>query len=298
MAKLRKRLLIKTFGAIPRGWVDSLSHLRWHSPLIDRVMTFAARGVRNADLLIQHGAGQGLLFNSGASHPSFLMGTCEPSTQFALNALLDPGMTFFDIGANVGYLTVIAARLVGPQGRVVSFEPLAVNLRLVGHNAAINNFENVRLVETAIGRSDTVATLWLSSENSWGKLAETGKVPNRMIGEVTVRLQRLDSWMVENRSAPPDLVKIDVEGAEVDVLEGAAQLLREHRPRLLIELHDTNVGVHDALLKFDYKSTVLDDTASILDTRWDAHVVAIPCEQDWPAGLPAPGLAAPVPAAR
>jgi len=220
MSNLPKRLLLRSFGAMPRSWTGWFSRLRWRNAVIDRLMTFAAAGLRDCDLEIQQGLGSGLRFNAGGAHPSFLLGTCEPNTQTALKAMLREGMVFYDVGANVGYFSVIAARLVGPHGKVICFEPLPENTRRIEHNAAMNGFDNIRAIEVALGNIDGESSFWLSEQLSWGKLASAGKQPNRTIGTAAVSVRRLDAMVAEEGLAPPEVIKIDVEGAEVDALFG------------------------------------------------------------------------------
>jgi FkbM family methyltransferase len=257
---------------------------------LNRVVAFAAGFLRNCDLEIQEGPGQGLRFNTGGSAVSFVMGSSQQPEQLALKAMLAEGANFYDIGANVGFFTVIAARFLGPAGRIFCFEPLPTNHQQIRHNATLNGFTNIEIVETALGNIDGEASFWTSAEPTWGKLVSTGKVPDKMTGEIKVPVRRLDGIIAESGLVPPDAIKIDVEGAEVDVLLGAMETLRRYRPRLLIELHGTNAAVAELLSELDYKTTVVGDSASVIEAHWNASVAAIPAEAPWPAGLLAPCL--------
>ena len=284
MNDFQKKLLLKGVGAVPRPCLDFFSRLRWHNSLVNRLMTYAARGLHDCDLVIQHGLGRGLRFNTGDSAVSFVLGSSQRLEQLAFGALLKKGMAVYDVGANVGFFAIIAARIAGPGGTIFCFEPMPVNLRQIEHNANLNGFTNIRIVEGALGNIDGEARFWMSAEPTWGKLVSTGKLPDKMIGETTVSIRRLDGLGLP----PPDVIKIDVEGAEVDVLLGGIETLRKYRPRLLIELHGTNAAVAELLSALDYKTAVLGDSAPLTSAHWNAIVVAIPSEQDWPAGLSAP----------
>jgi len=282
----QKRALLKGFAALPRSWVKWISDLRSNHAALESLFGVVAKSVRHWDLEIQDGLGKGLRFNAGGSAASYLVGCWQPHTQVALKAMLREEAIFYDVGANVGYFAVIAARLVGLNGKIVCFEPLAINYRHILHNAALNGFTNIQLIETALGNIDAEASFWLSAQPTWGKLVSAGKVPDKLIGETRVMVRRLDRVIAEAGLPPPQVIKIDVEGAEVDVLAGAIETLRRYRPRLLIELHGTNIAVARMLSDLGYKAVVLGDHAAIVDAHWNADVVAIPSEDDWPVGLP------------
>lgn len=271
---------------MPYRWRASISRLRWQHPALNGVVGFAAGQLRNSDLKIQQGLGRGLRFNTGGSAASFVVGSSQQQEQIALKALLAVGATFYDIGANVGFFTVIASRIVGPAGKIFCFEPLPENYRQIRHNAMLNDFKNIKIVDTALGNLDGEARFWTSAGPTWGKLVSTGKVPDQLTGEIDVPVRRLDRVVAESSLPPPDVIKIDVEGAEVDVLLGATETLRHHMPRLLIELHGTNTSVANVLSEHGYKAAVLGDSVSIAAAHWNATVVAVPAESLWPAGLP------------
>jgi FkbM family methyltransferase len=220
-----------------------------------------------------------LKFNAGQTNAGFLLGTSEPGLQRAMEHLIEDRMTVYDVGANVGFLTVIAARLVGPSGRVFSFEPLPSNADKITHNLKLNGFEQVSVRQVALGAQNGEAAFLVSAEPTWGKLASLGVEVSQQIDEITVPVHRLDTIMREEDLPAPDLIKIDVEGAEVDVLSGAGELLRGARPLLMIELHGTNQGVSAALRSLNYHSVVLGSPLPIVDAPWDAYVIASPMEK-------------------
>jgi FkbM family methyltransferase len=150
-----------------------------------------------------------------------------------LDKALKPGGSVVDVGANIGYNTVYAAHLVGPAGRVVAIEPAADNLRVLRENVAANRLANVTVHAVAAGRADEVRDLYLRGDVS----AVNSLYPDSMYAEVTgieqVRVAPLDD-LVE---FDPDLVKIDVEGAELDVIAGMPRMLRNRAMQLLVEWH-------------------------------------------------------------
>jgi FkbM family methyltransferase len=235
-----------------------------------------ANRVKKRDGFILAGVGKGLRFNPGTSNASYLLGTAEPAVQQALQVLLSSGMVFYDIGANVGFLSVIASRLVGPTGTIVAFEPVEANIRQIEHNARLN--------QTAI----TVIPVALSNEDGLRDFVVSGSTVGQLAGyqgcdlssfqTQAVPVRRLDTIRSEQKHPPPDLIKIDVEGAEACVLEGGRATLESDRPILMIELHGTNIAVHAELNAIGYEPFVLGDSHSIAQAPSFAYVIAAPRE--------------------
>jgi FkbM family methyltransferase len=276
--------LVTFLGRLPRSWLKTGSRLQWRHPFFKWLFELAAGQIRWREGAIQQGIGRGLRFNPGGANAGYVLGTYEPLMQQAFLRILQPGMCVYDVGANVGYLTILAAKLVGPKGQIVAFEPLAANARQIQHNAELNSFTHVRVRQEALGDKEGQAAFRVSAESGWGKLAYVGAVSQETaIIEVPVR--KLDSITAGGELPRVHLMKIDVEGAEVDVLRGAIETLRAERPFLLVELHGTNCQVADLLLELDYEMGVLGSSASIRGSPWYAQVFAWPSERCEAAGL-------------
>jgi len=132
----------------------------------------------------------------------------------------------------------------------------------------------------ALGRGQGNAEFVVSEKSMWGKLATAGPAPADAVGRITVALMNLDTLVNAGAIAPPGLMKIDVEGAEVDVLAGATATLRRCRPVLIIDLHNINAPVAALLEELRYRPIVLGSARGILEASWDACVVAVPAERD------------------
>ena len=150
-----------------------------------------------------------------------------------LHLAIPVGGTVVDVGANVGYNTVYASRCVGPAGRVVALEPAADNARVLRENIAVNTLDNVEVHEVAVGRSHEIRDLFLRGETSGVNSLFAQSVYAAVTGVEKVRVVPLDD--VVNGSA--DVVKIDVEGAELDVLGGMNRLLSNPGIQLIVEWH-------------------------------------------------------------
>lgn len=166
-----------------------------------------------------------------------LEGSSEPAMQEALQKYLRPGMVFYDLGANIGFFSLIGARLVGTAGKVFSFEAdpeLAERLR---ENAARNDLACISVEEKAV---------WSETKTVAFTRADPAQSPDRGLGFVTsashlntiqVEGVSLDDYVYVRKFPAPDFIKCDVEGAEVDVLRGARQMLQRKGPVILCEMH-------------------------------------------------------------
>ena len=273
------RLASTVIRAVPPAWLEFVSHNQWRVPGLRRVLAWGASLVKSQDGLILHGLGKGLRFNVANSHSSFLLGNHEPEVQTALAAVLKPGMVYYDVGANVGFFAVIAAKMVGETGSVYCFEPLPANARQIEYNAKLNGMSGIVTRCEALGGSDRTETLTLSAEPTWGSLATVGKAPAKACGEMKVQVRMLDSLSREESLPLPDLMKIDVEGAEQELLCGARETLLAKRPLLVIELHSTNAAVTGVLDELNYDYAVLGSPVPVSDADWDANIIAVPRER-------------------
>ena len=149
-----------------------------------------------------------------------IKGVYEPEQTRLFLESVQPGDTVWDIGANVGYYTVLAARKVGPDGRVIAFEADEENLRLLTRNVRSNECENVQIISAAV--SDRIGEIaFISQRHTKG---ESAIAPDRDGGDARTRLVKcitLDSYASDTGTGPPSVVKMDIEGAEVMALEGA-----------------------------------------------------------------------------
>jgi FkbM family methyltransferase len=231
--------------------------------------------LRHQDGRIQSGLGRGLRFNPGSSAVGFLFGTHDLEVQYVLGRLLRPGMTVYDVGANVGFTAVLAAKQVSPGGRVVCFEPLQDNAEQLRHNARLNGFSAIAVRVEALGRSDGEVEFTLSHSPTWGRLSEAGATPQAS-GTIRVAVRSLDSIRAHEMIVLPELIKMDVEGAEADVLAGALGLLAEAKPILVIELHHTGRAVAAALTDLPFTLRVLGSEADVATLDGEGHALVYP----------------------
>lgn len=221
-----------------------------HSRL-GRILTGLASLIpRSAVVRVVGGPLRGWKWISGSLVHRCWLGLYEREQVLLFAAAARDASVVFDVGANVGYYSMIAAKRVGPGGQVHAFEPNSSAAVLLEEHVRLNRATNVVIHRTAI--ADTVGELkFWDGAGAESHLAEDGPT--------TVRSDTLDSMLAENALPPPDLMKIDVEGAEFRVLLGAESILRTARPSILIEVHgDPEAECLPHLRSFGYDIAMVD----------------------------------------
>jgi FkbM family methyltransferase len=198
----------------------------------------------------------GMRWIVGAGPHSYWIGTYEADKQKSLQRLLRRGDCFLDVGAHVGFYSLLASRIVGRTGRVVAFEPLPRNLHFLERHLRLNGIRNVSVFEAAV--SDTVGILDFAE----GEDSSSGRLDQR--GTLRVETITLDSLWQKKAIPSPRVIKIDVEGAEAAVLNGASALLTAVRPVILLAGHgwDKQKECRDILTRLAYRLVMTRDGAA------------------------------------
>lgn len=178
---------------------------------------------------IRRGPARGLRWIAGSSNHGCWLGTYELDKQAALARFIRPGMTVYDVGAQAGFYTLMFSRLVGDRGRVIAFEPCPYEARHLLDHVRMNALANVTVIEAAVSDQAGLAGFTFDRPRTENALGETAGASFQV---PTVSLDQICAAM-----PAPDLVKIDVEGAEAAVLTGASHMLRCHRPTVFVALH-------------------------------------------------------------
>lgn len=209
------------------------------APFIRRSLNRAApQGLTVVEVAGGGLAGYRLLLNL-QQEKYYWLGTHELDLQAVVKELAQPGMVAYDVGANIGFFTLLLARQVGAQGQVYAFEPLPANLERIRANLELNDNTNlVHIVEAAVVETERPLTFWIGLSPSTGRVEGSANRERPDLGQkIEVRGLSLDHFVYEQGHPPPHLVKMDIEGGEVLALPGMRRLLREARPLLLLELH-------------------------------------------------------------
>jgi len=184
---------------------------------------------RNARLPILQGPLRGYWWIAASANHGCWLGSYELEKQLAFASHIRHGAVIYDVGANVGFYTLLASEKAGSSGEVHAFEPLPENLSFLWRHVRLNRLSNVAVHAAAV--SDVAGKLRFSRTGS----RSTGHLDDR--GEMQVGAVTLDQFVFEQGHAPPSLVKIDVEGAEGRVLRGAQRLLHSKRPVIFLATH-------------------------------------------------------------
>lgn len=208
---------------------------------------------------VRHGLARGLKRRGGLG---FLPQIGSPPLEETFLARLDlNGMTVYDVGGYQGVFTLFFARQVGPNGRVVAFEPNPNSAAIIRDNIALNGFANATVCTLALGASDRRATL-IFPEDETARGSLEADIQAQIGLEMNVRTIHVDVDSLDHQvrlGAPvPDFLKIDVEGLELDVLQGMAALMARHRPHLYIELHGAD------------RARKLQNATTVIELLWQA----------------------------
>ena len=233
------------------------------------------------------------------SRQVFIAGCYEPNEFALLDKLLQPGMNFFDAGAGEGLYTLFAARRVGDTGTVWGFEPSGREFDRLLENLRLNDIGNVHAFRIALADVDgqgelVVADAEHSGQNTLGAFAY--EVAQELRKE-PVPLRRVDQVVSEHNITRLDVLKMDVEGAELRLIEGAHETLSQFRPVILFEALDAalrhqgsgSAALCVALSALDYRLYVFsDDTGLPVPAgpgQFGENMIAVPAERSLPEAV-------------
>jgi len=193
----------------------------------------------------------------GSSIHRCWMGMYEYEKQKLISRMVQPNTTFYDIGANVGFYTLLGSVLVG-TGKVFAFEPVPRNLSFLRRHLALNHVQNVEVLEFAVSNENGTALFEVEETNAMGHLAERGNIK--------VQTATLDSLLQQRRIQPPDYIKMDIEGAELPALRGAEQCIRQYRPLIFLATHGREIHAEccQLLESWGYECRVLESSPNEL----------------------------------
>lgn len=184
------------------------------------------------------------------------------------------GSIFIDVGAHMGRFTLLGARSVGNDGLVLSLEPDQRVFRQLVENVGLNKFQNVTALPVAAFKDNCLVSFKLSNTSGWSSLTDMHK--DSIFNEVHIPAFKLDTIIESLKIESVDLIKIDVEGAEDKVLEGATKILDEYEPKLLIEIHGSEPWSKCERILEDhgYEFTVINRDTTSEDLHF--HIYAFP----------------------
>ena len=188
---------------------------------------------RDTVMPILQGPCRGMRWIVGSGTHGYWLGSFEESKRRVFERVVARDSVVYDVGAHAGYYSLLASRLVGPAGRVYAFEPLPANVGYLNQHLRLNRIENVTVIQAAVLDRDGRASFAEGPNSLMGRVSPEGSLQVAAVG--------LDA-LVESRSAlPPNYVKIDVEGAELLVLQGGRRLLVREHPTIFLATHGPEV---------------------------------------------------------
>lgn len=187
----------------------------------------------------------------------FIKGTYEPKKAEAIQQTVRANDIVYDIGAHVGYFSVLMSDIVGCGGHVIAFEPRKLNRGYLEKHVAVNRCDNIQVMSKAVGDHTGPAKLETRTGTGTGFISDAG--------DESVEITSIDE-LVESGALPaPNYLKIDVEGGEMAVLRGARKVVEKQRPRMIIETHGDK----------------LDAECRKLLTEWGYEMRDIPCKEGY-----------------
>lgn len=189
--------------------------------------------------------------SGGMARSIYLDHIFEPKvTEFFIDKL-KPDMCIIDVGSDNGYYTIIFGKLVGDKGKVISFEPIPWASERTLENVKLNNLNNV-----------TVNSFALSDENGFAFMIDPGNDSRistcsdaePISGKMEIKLEKFDDYILKNPEEKIDFIKIDCEGAEMNILLGMTDVINNFNPKFLIEIHKEKLKLFDKTEKdiFDF----------------------------------------------
>lgn len=230
----------------------NLSKINYQS-FVGKILRLPLRLIPKGMVLpILQGRMRGKKWIVGSGEHGYWLGSYEMSKRLAFEREIQPSAVVYDIGANVGYFSLLAGVLVGEKGQVIAFEPLPRNVSYLRKHISLNKLGNIHVFEAAVSDHDGEATFDLGPSTAMGHISKKGGIK--------VPLVSLDSLIASSELRPPDYMKIDVEGAEFEVLRGAKRLIKSHRPIIFLDTHQREA--HHKTLSFlteqGYKLEIID----------------------------------------
>jgi FkbM family methyltransferase len=217
------------------------------------------------------------------SEKDYWLGAYETELQNAVRQFVQPGWIAYDVGANVGYISLMLARAVGEAGRVIAFEALPANIERLRNNIALNSLTpRVQTIHAAVGAASAPVRFLIGPSDDMGKAAGSAGRQAAYAESVEVPGISLDEFVYTHSNPAPHIIKMDIEGGEVLALPGMKRLLAEARPLIFLELHGPEAArlAWETLTAAGYKIARMQKgypiIASLDELDWKAYLIAQP----------------------
>jgi FkbM family methyltransferase len=159
-----------------------------------------------------------------------------------INEQIKPGMNVLDVGAHIGLMTVIFGKKVGDKGSVYAFEPTPTTIKILRETIKLNKINNISTIPAALADKKGKLTFYISenaADNS-NSLVNNHRT-DRKEEKIEVEVNTIDDFIAEKKISRIDFIKIDVEGAELKLLKGAAKIIKKDRPKMILSIHPEGI---------------------------------------------------------
>jgi len=283
-----KKSVLSLAGAAARWLPDGVKQEIYRHPGLARPLRRALNRAAPGGLGVVEVAAGGLvgmkLELDLQAEKTYWLGTYEPELQTAIADLVRPGWVAYDVGANIGYITLLLAQAVGETGCVYAFEPLPENLPRLKRNLEINGLGGrVECFAAAVIDQRRDVDFLAGPSHKMGKVQGSAGQDKIAYGAaIRVPGFSLDEFAADGNHRPPDLIKMDIEGGEVLALPGMQGLLATRKPLVFLELHGpqaaemawetfTRSGYQVCRMQAGYPAV-----ASLAELNWKEYLVAQP----------------------
>jgi len=246
--------------------------LNYFSPEGLSIMTIASGRFENLQMYINM-----------KTEKDYWLGTYEAELQEMIYSLVKEGWVAYDVGANIGYFSLLLANSVGSSGKVFAFEAMPENIGRLNSNLKLNmSGSRVNVFPGAVLNKSKVVQFLIGPSGAMGKVE--GSIGRVDLHEKSIEVTgiSLDDFVYRDGNPPPDVIKMDIEGGEVLAIEGMTNLLEEMPPLIFIEIHgkDAAKKVWEKLTAFDYAISEMKPDLPIVtsweELDWKSYLVAIP----------------------
>tara|TARA_Y100000741_G_scaffold363815_1_gene352971 strand:+ start:3993 stop:4883 length:891 start_codon:yes stop_codon:yes gene_type:complete len=185
----------------------------------------------------------------GISKELLLYGFHEERTTNIVKKIIKPGMNLIELGANVGYYTLLESRLLNGKGKIFAIEPVPENFTSLNDNIKLNDHKNIETFNLAISDKKGEFDFFLTNESNWGSMVDpssdkisktmSDKLKIRHNNKIKVKAISIDDFVKENNIKEVNFIRMDIEGYEIEAIKGMKNTLKSNgNISLLIEIHN------------------------------------------------------------
>jgi len=198
--------------------------------------------------------------DTGISSELLIYGNHEPLTTEIILDELSEGMICIDIGSNIGYYALLESKKIGKNGNVLAIEPSPENFSTLVYNIKLQNDQNINAFNFAIGDKNDEIEFLISKKSNWSKVKDENDIIESEDKIIKIPLKTLNSFVKDNQLEKIDLLRMDVEGYENNIIDGAIEVLTKFKPKIMVEIHKMIMGkkktreILEKLKKLNYEN--------------------------------------------